>query len=97
MKKQLSALAAFVLSTNVFASNAVILECGEYNFTPGINITNVSSTLQGNPAWLVPGASCSNAIAMLLAKDFKIENTSTTLAQFFAQDNTVHSYTLISH
>ena len=95
MKIAMSTIAILTLSTNVFASDVVVLECGEFNFNPGINIKVVSTSLGTTPPYLAEGSSCAVAIANLLGRGFKIQDSSVSTAQFFAADNTVHNYTLI--
>ena len=67
MKIAMSTIAVLTLSTNAFASNVVILECGEFNLgaIPGINIRAVSTNLNPPPPFLNLGSSCSIAIVNL--------------------------------
>jgi hypothetical protein len=86
-----------LLGTNVFAADVVVLECGEYNFGPGISIVAVDTSLKTIPQSLAVGSSCAVAITNLLTKGFKIQDIAVSTAQFFAADNVIHSYTLTSN
>ena len=95
--KSLVTLAILTLSTNVFASDFVILECGEYNLGPGINIVEVNTSLKTVPPYLTQGSPCAVAIANLLGRGFKIQDSSVISRQFFAADNVMHTYNLVSN
>lgn len=88
-------MALLVLSTNTFAADVVILECGEFNFGPGINIRAVNTSLKVIPSYLTEGASCSVAIANLLSKGFKIQFSDISTAQFSQADNVIHNFHLV--
>jgi hypothetical protein len=95
MKIAISTLAFLMLSTNLFATDVVILECGEYNFTPGINIRGVGTSLKADPPFLALGSPAAVAITKLLDLGFKIQDSGPSAAPFFQTDNVIHNYTLI--
>jgi hypothetical protein len=95
MKIAISTLVILTLSANLFASDVVILECGEYNFTPGINIRAVSTSLKIMPPYLALGSSSAVAIAKLVDTGFTFQHSDIGGAPFFQNDSTVHTYTMI--
>ena len=101
MKIAISSIAILTLSTNVFASSdvaVVILECGEYNFSPGINILQGNSSVRKPlPPYLSAGSNCAVAIANLSNIGFKIQDSGVSAAQLFKASNVIHSYTLTTN
>ena len=94
-KVAISTIAILTVSTNVFASDVVILECGEFNFGPGINIRAANTSLRTVPPYLADGSPCAVAIANLLGKGFKIQDSSITNAPTFQANDVIHTYNLI--
>jgi hypothetical protein len=77
------------VSAEVYARDAVLIECGQTNGTapqnnmnptgdvtnPGFTIINFSSSLVPQPDYLKWGASCAVAISKLLTAKFKIQES----------------------
>ena len=91
-----AAIAALGPFATAVAAEAVVLECGEYNFTLGIKVRAISSTLAPTPV-LAEGAPCAAAVAFLIGKGFKLAAAFDSIAPFYQYSSVLRSYTFVSN